>query len=209
MDRSSWAENAGFANAEMRSLLIEWLWDIRDALKLETRVVFNAVGILDRLAEQQRMAIPTLQRYGLVSLWISAKLEDQGAPCLGHFRKFLDGGASHVQLLNDEIHILRLLDGHILRRTGVSGTQQPRPPPARAYLPDSSEPEPNSSEGVPEGLQRARARLQLDEGGVSSGSSGSASMAKGKGKEAWDCLGIFCIFLGSSLTGTYIFGNKF
>lgn len=79
---------------EVRSLIIDWLCEVSETLKLSQRTVYHAVNIMDRfLSHQQRKTGVELEQslimlQGLACLFISAKNYEMD-PTVPSSRKFL------------------------------------------------------------------------------------------------------------------------
>ena len=64
-------------NPEKRSVLVDWLFDIADDLKLQQQTLFLAVNYLDRYSSKKQVELKKYQLLGVVCLWLAAKMEEQ------------------------------------------------------------------------------------------------------------------------------------
>ncbi len=64
----------------MRTMLVDWLGEVREEFRLQPETLFLAVAFLDRFLALRPVPRKELQLVGLTVLWVAAKFEEVYAP---------------------------------------------------------------------------------------------------------------------------------
>lgn len=83
----------------MRTILIDWLQEVAEKLRLKGETIFLAVNYLDRFLAQKVVSRSQLQLVGVVALFIACKMEEIKPPLLRNFLFVCDGMYSRDQFL--------------------------------------------------------------------------------------------------------------
>eukprot|EP00004_Rigifila_ramosa_P004824 TRINITY_DN1528_c0_g1_i3.p1 TRINITY_DN1528_c0_g1~~TRINITY_DN1528_c0_g1_i3.p1 ORF type:complete len:374 (-),score=83.17 TRINITY_DN1528_c0_g1_i3:255-1355(-) len=98
------------ANAQMRTVLVDWLVDISVEFNLAPQTVFLCINFLDRYLARENVPRHRLQLLGVACLMIAAKMEEVYAPPIQDFISTSDGLYSRTELIQMETRVLEVLD---------------------------------------------------------------------------------------------------
>lgn len=90
----------------MRSILLNWLIEIQQNLKLNQRTIFLSINIFDWFLEKKRVLRSELQLVGISSFLIASKFEDIYPPEIEHIIYLCEFLYSKEQILRMEGDIL-------------------------------------------------------------------------------------------------------
>ncbi|KAM3130161.1 hypothetical protein pb186bvf_017764 [Paramecium bursaria] len=105
-------------NEKMRSILLDWIVDVHNKLKLDNQTLFLTIGIIDRVLELQQISKSQFQLYGVTALFIASKYEE--VYCVPHVRDLVyvcDNAYTKEQILNTEGIIIQILNFDISHTT--------------------------------------------------------------------------------------------
>ncbi|CAG8503007.1 3046_t:CDS:2 [Ambispora gerdemannii] len=95
---------------KMRLILVDWLVEIHNKLRLLPETLFLTVNIVDRFLSVRVVSLVKLQLVGITSMFIAAKYEEICGPSIKNFIVLSDGGYSEAEMLKAEQYILQTLD---------------------------------------------------------------------------------------------------
>ncbi|CAG8462745.1 12162_t:CDS:2, partial [Ambispora leptoticha] len=95
---------------KMRVILVDWLVEIHNKLRLLPETLFLTVNIVDRFLSVRVVSLVKLQLVGITSMFIAAKYEEICGPSIKNFIFLSDGGYSEAEMLKAERYILQTLD---------------------------------------------------------------------------------------------------
>jgi len=94
-------------NANMRTVLVDWLVEVHRKFKLVPATYFLAINILDRFLSKTHIGRKQLQLCGCACLWISSKYHEIYAPEMDDFVYISDRAFTDSQIIAMEIQILK------------------------------------------------------------------------------------------------------
>jgi len=97
-------------NANMRSILIDWLVEVCEEYKLNTETLYLAVNYTDRFLSQMSVLRGKLQLVGTASMYVAAKYEEIIPPDISEFVYITDDTYTKKQVLRMEHLLLKVLD---------------------------------------------------------------------------------------------------
>lgn len=102
-------------NWKMRSILVEWLWEVATSFKMRARTFFSAVYILDRffIISSTPVARSKLQLVGIAALVVAAKLEEIELPELKDFAYIADNAYTVAEIVAFEMNFVVTLDWNV------------------------------------------------------------------------------------------------
>lgn len=113
----------------MRTILVDWLFQVHHRFGLLQETMYLTVAILDRFLQVQPVARTKLQLAGVTAMLIASKYEEMYAPEVNDFVYITDQAFTRSQILQMEILMLKTLDFnlgkplhlHFLRRNSKAG----------------------------------------------------------------------------------------
>ncbi|XP_010428818.1 PREDICTED: cyclin-A1-2-like [Camelina sativa] len=96
-------------NANMRSILIDWLVEVADEYRLSSETLYLAVNYIDRYLTGNVIARQNLQLLGVACMMIATKYEDVCVPQVEDFCYITDNTYSRDELLEMESSVLNYL----------------------------------------------------------------------------------------------------
>lgn len=99
----------------MRAVLIEWIYEVSQALKLKLNTYFLAVSILDNFTVKNEMSKKKFQKVGITALQIAAKMEEIYPPRPRHFVQLLSGVFNKEEIIQCECEIMKCLNYKIVK----------------------------------------------------------------------------------------------
>lgn len=99
-------------NARMRSILIEWLWEVCKSFKLHAATFFRSVNYVDRylVSAPETIERSRLQLVGIGALFVASKVEEIYAPEGRDFVYICDKAYTKQQLVDFERILVSTLD---------------------------------------------------------------------------------------------------
>jgi len=94
-------------NANMRTVLVDWLVEVHRKFKLVPATYFLAINILDRFLSKTQIGRKQLQLCGCACLWISSKYHEIYSPEMDDFVYISDRAFTDTQIIAMEIEILK------------------------------------------------------------------------------------------------------
>lgn len=93
-----------------RIVLIEWLFEVWDDIKLPLEVIFTTIYILDITLAKKEVSRSKLQLWGICAMWTSIKFHCNKLPSTEIMVSYTDNSFSKQQLIHAEILMLNLLE---------------------------------------------------------------------------------------------------
>lgn len=90
----------------MRTILIEWLVEVRLAIPLLNETLYLAVNIIDRFLAKCKISFNTFQLVGITAIFIAAKHEEVKMPSITDFAYLCDDKYTIQQIVNMELLLL-------------------------------------------------------------------------------------------------------
>lgn len=92
----------------MRSILVEWLWDVCKSFRLHSDTFFKCVVLLDGYLQKtnEQVVRSELQLVGLASLFVASKLEEIYAPEIRDFVFICDKAYTASRILEAELKLI-------------------------------------------------------------------------------------------------------
>jgi cyclin B len=115
----NYMEKQPHVNANMRSILVDWLVDVHKRYRLRSETLFLAVGIIDRFLERRVVARRHLQLVGITALFVAAKFEEMYVPQVKEFVHVTDKAYSEAEVMRMEVSILTVLDFQVCQPTAI------------------------------------------------------------------------------------------
>lgn len=97
-------------NAEMRSVLVDWLIEVADEYKMHNETLHLAINYIDRFLSQMSVVRTKLQLLGTAAMFIASKYEEIYPPEVAEFVYITDDTYSKKQVLKMETLILKVLN---------------------------------------------------------------------------------------------------
>lgn len=94
---------------EMRSMLINWLYDVHATFELIEETLFLCVQIIDLYLQVHNIPKEKLQLLGISALYLASKYEDVNVPYIEEFADVTDDSFTCAQIRRMEIAILKTL----------------------------------------------------------------------------------------------------
>jgi len=94
-------------NANMRTVLVDWLVEVHRKFKLVPATYFLAINILDRFLSKTQIGRKQLQLCGCACLWISSKYHEIYSPEMDDFVYISDRAFTDTQIIAMEVEILK------------------------------------------------------------------------------------------------------
>ncbi|ORZ37926.1 cyclin-like protein [Catenaria anguillulae PL171] len=94
----------------MRSVLVDWLFEVHKKFEFLPETMFLAVSLLDRFMSLRQCDIGKFQLVGLTCLFIAAKIEEVNPPQIGTLVYMADNGFAEADMIAAESYILKTLD---------------------------------------------------------------------------------------------------
>lgn len=98
---------------KMRSILIDWVFDVHKSFPSREESLYLTVSIIDRFLSEVFIKKSDLQLVGVTALFIATKLEDGRPPPIDGFLSICDGAYNMKQMLRMEMEILKQLDYNV------------------------------------------------------------------------------------------------
>lgn len=113
----------------MRTILVDWLFQVHHRFGLLQETMFLTVALLDRFLQVQPVARTKLQLAGVTAMLLASKYEEMYAPEVNDFVYITDQAFTRSQILQMEILMLKTLGFnlgkplhlHFLRRNSKAG----------------------------------------------------------------------------------------
>ncbi|PWA71305.1 Cyclin A/B/D/E [Artemisia annua] len=107
-----------------RMMLIDWLIEVQDDLKLTDKTLYLAINIIDRFLAAETITIDEFQCVGIIALFIASKYQETNCrgfrPDVNEFVDYCDGAYERQDGLAMEIRILNRL-GWRLSTSEING----------------------------------------------------------------------------------------
>ena len=102
-------------NSRMRSILVEWLWDVSVAFRLHAESFFRAIHVLDTFFAKTSDSIPRskLQLCGIAALFTSSKVAEIYSPEIRDFVYICDRAYTAKEIFDMEMVMLRAIDWNL------------------------------------------------------------------------------------------------
>lgn len=100
-------------NEKMRSILIDWLFEVHQKFKLMPETLYLTVNLIDRFLEKKLVMRQKLQLVGVTAMLLASKYEEIYAPEVRDFVYITDKAYTREQILAMEAHMLNTLDFRI------------------------------------------------------------------------------------------------
>lgn len=97
-------------NAQMRSILIDWIQNIHFYFKMKEETLFLCINIIDRYLSKKYVVKEKLQLIGVSSLYIASKYEEIYYPNTAFFSEATDNAFSAKEIVEYEYNILTALN---------------------------------------------------------------------------------------------------
>jgi len=94
-------------NANMRTVLVDWLVEVHRKFKLVPATYFLAINILDRFLSKTQIGRKKLQLCGCACLWISSKYHEIYSPEMDDFVYISDRAFTGEDIIAMEVEILK------------------------------------------------------------------------------------------------------
>jgi cyclin B len=112
--RSNYMHHQPHINDKMRSILIDWLIEIRQQFRgLKNESLFLTVNLIDRFLEKQVVSTENLQLVGVTAMLISCKYEEIWPPLIKDYIFMCDYAYKREQIVEMEMQMLTTLDFNI------------------------------------------------------------------------------------------------
>jgi hypothetical protein len=97
---SNYMDDHKFINVKMRSILIDWLWEVWFMCKLKLETMFLTVQFIDRyLTRSPRCPRRKLQLLGAAAMFLAAKIEEIHFPDIGGFVYLMDNAYTRQDMI--------------------------------------------------------------------------------------------------------------
>ncbi|KAK2148185.1 hypothetical protein LSH36_511g01009 [Paralvinella palmiformis] len=97
------------SKGKSRIVLVDWLIQVQDYLKLQQQTLYLAVQVVDRFVMTKRVKSTKLQLVGVTSLLIAAKYEERFPPPINLLIKLTDGAYLFEEVIQMELKLLDTL----------------------------------------------------------------------------------------------------
>ena len=114
---NNYMEKQNNINAQMRTILLDWIIDVHYNLNLKRKTLFQTIYLIDLYSSQNIIQKLYYQLLGLACLFISVKANEVTYPTIDKFIKLTDNAYTKKELLNMEINVLKKLNFDILYPT--------------------------------------------------------------------------------------------
>ncbi|KAJ2832633.1 G2/mitotic-specific cyclin [Coemansia furcata] len=94
---------------EMRRVLVNWIVETHDQLRMLPETLFLAINILDRFLSKRQVAVGKFQLVGLTALMLACKYEETTTPHIEDFVYLAGNSYTVKEILNTEVFMLTVL----------------------------------------------------------------------------------------------------
>jgi len=105
-------EHQSDINANMRSILVDWLVEVSEEYKLHTETLFLSINYIDRFLSRNNVQRGKLQLVGITCMLVAAKYEEIYPPSVEDFVYISDNAYSRDMVIQEEVKLLNALSFH-------------------------------------------------------------------------------------------------
>lgn len=108
-------------NEKMRSILVDWMLEVSESLRIKLDTVQLAIYILDTyLSMSKNVSRKSIQLIGCVALGLASKLNEEYAPCVADYVYMCDKAYTAKEFLQMELDVTRTLNYDLWKWTPVN-----------------------------------------------------------------------------------------
>jgi hypothetical protein len=107
---SEYMHNQPHLSWHMRRILVDWLSEVAQELKLQSDTLFLSVNYIDRFLELRAVVTDDLQLLGITCMWMASKYEEVYCPTVQQCADMTAGTYTWQQIVQMEAVVLAVLD---------------------------------------------------------------------------------------------------